>query len=59
MASPVRGQTAVVGQGFKLSRTPASVAVPPPEAGEQSEEILAEVGYDAQGIAALRAAGAI
>jgi crotonobetainyl-CoA:carnitine CoA-transferase CaiB-like acyl-CoA transferase len=30
----------------RLSRTPASVATPTPEAGEHNAEILAELGYD-------------
>jgi len=39
----------------KLSRTPATMARPTPELGEHTEEILAELGYDAAQLADLRA----
>src|SRR5690348_17499608 len=37
----------LVGQPVQLSRTPSSMAARPPEFGEQTEEILAEFGFDA------------
>jgi crotonobetainyl-CoA:carnitine CoA-transferase CaiB-like acyl-CoA transferase len=55
---PVLGDIRVIGEPVLLSRTPATVATPTPEAGEHNDEILAELGYDAAAIAALRA-GAI
>ena len=48
MAVPVhhhaRGETRLVAQPVKLSRTPASVYVSAPDAGEHSDEILTELG---------------
>jgi formyl-CoA transferase len=49
-------QITLVGQPFTLSRTPSSMAVRPPEVGEQTNEILAEAGYSAAEIAALHEA---
>jgi crotonobetainyl-CoA:carnitine CoA-transferase CaiB-like acyl-CoA transferase len=53
--APVR----VISQPVKLSRTPAHVARGAPDWGEQTEEILGELGYSAGEIAALRAARAV
>jgi crotonobetainyl-CoA:carnitine CoA-transferase CaiB-like acyl-CoA transferase len=44
----------VVGQPFKLSRTPSKMVAPPPEFGEQTEEVLAEFGFSAGEIAELK-----
>jgi crotonobetainyl-CoA:carnitine CoA-transferase CaiB-like acyl-CoA transferase len=44
----------LVGQPFKLSRTPSKMVAPPPEFGEQTEEILAEFGFSAGEIADLK-----
>lgn len=46
----------LVGQPFKLSRTPSKMVAPPPEFGEQTEEVLAEFGFSADEIAELRKA---
>ena len=43
-----------VGQPFKLSRTPSKMVAPPPEFGEQTEEVLAEFGFTEEDIEALR-----
>jgi formyl-CoA transferase len=61
MQSPSIGDTHVVGQAVNLSRTPSPdhVLRPTPELGEQTEEILGTLGYDADGVAALREAGVI
>jgi alpha-methylacyl-CoA racemase len=54
--APVR----LLGAPFKLSRTPADPARRPgPALGEHTDEVLAEAGYSAEEIAALRAAGAV
>jgi crotonobetainyl-CoA:carnitine CoA-transferase CaiB-like acyl-CoA transferase len=58
IAAPVadskRGEVRVVGQPVVLSRTPASVVTGIPEAGEQTDEILASFGYSAADIARFR-----
>jgi formyl-CoA transferase len=48
-------ETAYVGQPIALSRTPARIVSHPPELGQHTDEILAEMGYDAAKIADLRA----
>ena len=63
MAVPVhhhaRGETRLVAQPVKLSRTPASVYVSAPDAGEHSDEILTEVGLSVVEIRDLRARNVI
>jgi crotonobetainyl-CoA:carnitine CoA-transferase CaiB-like acyl-CoA transferase len=49
----------VVGQPMTLSRTPSRIASPPPEIGEQTDEVLKEFGYTDGEIAALRQADAV
>ena len=44
----------LVGQPFKLSRTPSKMAARPPELGEQTDEVLAEFGFSADEINSLR-----
>lgn len=48
------GEIRIVNQAVKLSRTPASIAMAPPEVGEHTEEIMAELSYDAAAVEALR-----
>ncbi|MFJ8578221.1 CaiB/BaiF CoA transferase family protein [Micromonospora sp. NPDC093277] len=43
----------------RFSATPTSVRRPPPRPGEHTDELLTEAGFDAERIAALRAAGAV
>jgi crotonobetainyl-CoA:carnitine CoA-transferase CaiB-like acyl-CoA transferase len=49
----------LVGQPVQLSRTPAHISSPAPEAGEHTEEILAEIGINAASVLQLRAANVI
>jgi crotonobetainyl-CoA:carnitine CoA-transferase CaiB-like acyl-CoA transferase len=56
---PVLGRTRQVAPPFELSLTPASVRTPPPLLGEQTDEILGELGYGAAEIGALRQAGVV
>ncbi|MHA6345365.1 CaiB/BaiF CoA transferase family protein [Roseivivax sp. CAU 1761] len=61
LAQPVtsqeRGETRLVGQPILMSRTPSRIASPPPLAGQHSEQILREIGYSDDTIAALKARG--
>jgi crotonobetainyl-CoA:carnitine CoA-transferase CaiB-like acyl-CoA transferase len=59
LTHPRLGAVRQVVPPFALGRTPATVRTPPPLLGEQADEILAEVGYDAAEIARLRSAGVI
>ena len=53
--SEVLGPTTIIGQPFRLSRTPNRLVSAAPECGAHTDEILSELGYDAEAIAALRA----
>jgi formyl-CoA transferase len=56
---PVLGRTRQVAPPFDLSVTPASIRTPPPLLGEQTDEILREIGYTTAEIAAFRAADTV
>ena len=56
---PLLGTLRQVGPPYALAATPASVRAPPPMLGEHTDEVLADLGYDRAGIAALRDAGVI
>ncbi len=56
---PALGEIRVVNQAVGLSRTPATMASATPEIGQHTDEVLAEVGYSAADIAALREKKAI
>jgi crotonobetainyl-CoA:carnitine CoA-transferase CaiB-like acyl-CoA transferase len=51
---PVRGDIRVVASPVGLSRTPAKVVTPTPEAGEHTQELLAEIGITGAEVERLR-----
>jgi CoA:oxalate CoA-transferase len=59
MHHPAAGDIAVSGSPISLNGEIPGEAAPPPEHGQQTEEILLELGYTWDDIAALRDAGAI
>jgi crotonobetainyl-CoA:carnitine CoA-transferase CaiB-like acyl-CoA transferase len=53
--SATLGPTTIIGQAFRLSRTPSRLVSAAPECGADTDDILREMGYGAEAIAALRA----
>jgi formyl-CoA transferase len=51
------GEQTLMGQPVTLTRTPSTIARAAPKRGEHSEEVLAEIGYDAEERSRLKAAG--
>ncbi|MGO4738969.1 CaiB/BaiF CoA transferase family protein [Bosea sp. 2KB_26] len=56
---PQLGMISVLGQPFKLSRTPPASPTPAPARGQHSREILSEFGFSSTEIAALASAAII
>jgi CoA:oxalate CoA-transferase len=56
---PGHGTVRMTGFPIKLSATPARLRRPAPALGEHTDEVLRDLGYEAQRIAALREAGII
>jgi crotonobetainyl-CoA:carnitine CoA-transferase CaiB-like acyl-CoA transferase len=56
---PVLGEIRIQSPAVTLSRTPASVRAPAPEAGQHTDEVLGELGYARDDIDRLRKDGAI
>ncbi len=56
---PIMGKTRQVGLPVKLSETPGAVRGAAPMIGQDTQEILKELGYTESGIEALRRAQAI
>jgi crotonobetainyl-CoA:carnitine CoA-transferase CaiB-like acyl-CoA transferase len=53
------GPLAAIGIPIKLSETPGTIRTPPAGFGEHTDLVLAELGYDVESIAGLRARGVI
>ena len=64
MAQPVKSRkggkkTTLVGQAFRLSRTPSRLVAPSPAMGEHTDEVLREFGFTKRQIDALHKAKAV
>jgi crotonobetainyl-CoA:carnitine CoA-transferase CaiB-like acyl-CoA transferase len=57
VTSPRAGKQRLVGQPIIMSRTPSKIARATPRRGEHTEEILAEIGFDAATLQRLKAEG--
>jgi crotonobetainyl-CoA:carnitine CoA-transferase CaiB-like acyl-CoA transferase len=58
MDQPELGTIRQLGAPVKMSRTPADPTRPAPAFGEHTDEVLAEAGYSAEEIAAMKESGA-
>ena len=59
MTHPRMGKVRVVGSGIRMSETPPQMNLPPPTAGENTEQILVALGYGEESVANLRKKGVI
>ncbi|HSH21949.1 MAG TPA: CaiB/BaiF CoA-transferase family protein [Candidatus Caenarcaniphilales bacterium] len=56
---PLLGRIRQLGMPYKLSASPATIRSAPPLLGEHTDEVLAELGYDAASITQLHAQGVV
>ena len=56
---PEAGLVKQVGIGTKLSETPGAVRSPTPVPGQHTDEVLANLGFDSEAIAAMREGGIV
>ena len=59
MVHPRAGPITLLGTPVRFSDTPAGPTSPPPTLGQHTEAVLADLGYDAAAVAALRAKGVL
>ena len=61
MSAPrgMHGEFSAINLGYKVDAGGPPISGPPPAHGEHTHEVLAELGYDEEKIAALRVSGAI
>src|SRR5947207_543077 len=59
VSHPRLGKYKILSQAVKLSRTPATLKTATPDLGQHTDEILAEIGYDAAAIKRLRGEGVV
>ena len=57
VTSKYLGEQTLTGQPVTLTRTPSAIVRAAPKRGEHSEEILSEIGYDADAISRMKAVG--
>ena len=57
--SDTYGVLPLVANPMKLSGTPVNYTTPPPALGQHTEQVMSDLGLDADAQAALRAAGVI
>ena len=57
VTSKYLGEQTLTGQPVTLTRTPSTIVRAAPKRGEHSEEILSEIGYDADAISRMKAVG--